>query len=228
MSGSADVDYSDFEYQQIEAQFSITGDGSNDAATVDGLARYDVLEAVGGLDNNEVAELVGYRLQVGLEVEDSAEDGDQDVGSSIEFRGTFGANLDGTTDAISSNELGERNIETVFFNSTGGTNANISGTSVARDEIFDHYRVTGTFPFDDQTNGPGGGGSLPTLQLEENYRQTHGRGPVLDSNDDIGVLGFVIAADTVLTTAGFVRGTLIWDVAETDDSGRAFSVPEGM
>jgi len=225
---SSPTDYSDYEYQQFEVQLVVEGDGSDDAATVDGLIQLDPLDPIGGLDNNEVAELVGYRMHVGIEVEDSAEDGDQNVGASIEFRGTFGANFNGAEDSISLNEIGERSADTAFLNSTGATDTQVNATSTARDEVFDSFRVTGAAPFDDQGNGLGGGGDSTLQTLEHYYRDTVGRGPVLDSNDDLGIVAFLIASDHIVPVAGIIQGHLIWDVAQTDDAGRAFSVPSGM
>jgi hypothetical protein len=61
--------------------------------------------------------------------------------------------------------------------------------------------------------------------MERPWRQVTGRGPVLDSNDDIGVNSRLVVNDSIIGCVGQVRAHLVWDVAEVDDAGRAFSVP---
>ena len=64
-------------------------------------------------------------------------------------------------------------------------------------------------------------------EIVKNMRNLTGRGPVLDQTDDLTVASRAIASDTVLSPIFRVQVSCIWDVAETSDAGRVFSVPEG-
>lgn len=213
MDGSDVTDYASFEYQQIGGD-PILGGATGGSVGAEFLYEFEPLASIGGLANNEVAELVYHELQITLEPE--AEQGnDQNVSSDFEFRGVFGANIgQGNGFQGLANDVEEQ-----ISNTTNGYDA-------AEDRIFQLFRANGVLPFDDETNGPGGG-ALPTTAIyEKPWRNLVGRGPVLDSNDDLSLSGFINGSDTVLDDAGAnVRVHLVWDVAETDDAGRAFSVP---
>jgi len=59
-----------------------------------------------------------------------------------------------------------------------------------------------------------------------NYREIVGRGPVLDSSDDLTAVYDLEGEDVIVTFLGDISIQLIWDVAEVSDAGRAFSVPD--
>jgi hypothetical protein len=108
-------------------------------------------------------------------------------------------------------------------NTTGGSF--VTGRSSTRDDIFQHFRTVGFPQITDTTGGLGAGGSVDGFYSMKNFRDLVGRGPVLDSNDDLTVLGRVVNANTAIDVRGDVRIWAAWDVAEVDDAGRAFSVP---
>lgn len=222
MNGSADTDYSDFEYQQIVTRNQLDPTGSNPDATV----QYEIepLSGIGGLDNNEVAELVALEVITGLEVDD--EIADQDVGTYAEHRGVVGANLPATRSilpgTIRSNDV---DGTVVTSSATASSSTRIAG-SQSEDRIFQMFRGSLSLPFDDQTNGPGGAGSENSFHSVKSFRDISGRGPVLDASDDMTVLDRVIVGDTVLPVESNVRLNCVWDVAETSDAGRAFSLPK--
>jgi hypothetical protein len=228
LSGSdmGDIDYSDFEYQHLNVQY--TANGENGESNLTGVASTDVLGGIGGLANNEVAELVALELYASLEFE--AETGNQEINTFSEMRGTFGANLD----ADPADEIGENNPgapanmdsdldNETTTNTTGGSF--VTGRSSTRDDIFQHYRTVGFPQITDGTDGVGAGGSVDGFYSMKNFRDLVGRGPVLDSNDDLTVLARVVNANTAIDVRGDVRIWCAWDVAEVDDAGRAFSVP---
>jgi len=218
------TDYSDFEYQQVLIENIVTPGAENNARIVTS-SQIEPLGGIGGLDTNEVAELVYFELQAGLEYED--EDGDQDVGTAAEHRGIFGANLTegGTLDFNSD----EPNIATISDGDVVQEREDGSGrvqiNEATEDGLFQQYETRGVLPFDDEANGPGGGNANNPVKHEKAYRDLTSRGPVLDSNDDLIVNSVVVAGDTVIPVNGTVRLHLIWDTAEVDDAGRAFSVP---
>jgi len=220
------TDYSDFEHQYIQSQVAFEGAGNlvgtnqNMEAKLD----YEPLEAGGGLDQNEVAELVYFRLSYGIEIED--ESADQDVATTGEMRGTFGANLPKSRNAFVN--VGQEKSGDVIgaFNGVNEDQVRVVGEVTTDDRIFTHFKQTSGWPADDQTNGPGSNGATGFRSHEKNYRDVLGRGPVLDSNDDLSFAIGINASDNVLNFIGEVRAQLYWDVAEVDDAGRAFSVPE--
>lgn len=219
MNVDEESDYASFEYQQFQYEHSaVPNINASNNPLADVVFGFDPLQEVGGLANNEVAELVGHRITVGLENEsEQSQSGD----SSIEARGFFGANFDDTGLIIENSEntidLLDSDGETTDSQSQGGVRS--------RDEIFEVYQVHGGLPFSDPADGTGGSGDLSDLVYERNWRQTTGRGPVLDSNDTVTVANRLTAGDTETAVRMQMTGHLIWDIAETNDAGRQFSVP---
>jgi hypothetical protein len=212
-------DYAEFEYQVFNIEHSTGRPPTNPLGDI--VYNFDPIQEFGGLDNNEVAELVYSEIQVGLETEE--EQGDQTAASSIEARGFFGANLDSTNVLIQNSE------NTVDVVDTNGQNLLVgqNGGTRSRDEIFQPYQVHGTQPFDGIADGTGGGGNLDDQTFIKNWRELVGRGPVLDSNDNLAVAERLIAGDKApdTTVRSQIRGHLVWDIAEVNDAGRQFSVP---
>lgn len=217
MSMDEDTDYASFEYQQFSLEHTADVGTTNNPLT-DVVFGIEPLQSLGGLANNEVAELVAHRLTVSLEAESEQ---DQAGDSSIEARGFFGANFN-------SDEIIIRNSENTIevLDSGGDTlDAATQGGVRDRDEIFEVYQVHGSTPFSDPADGTGGGGSLTDMIYERNWRDSTGRGPVLDSNDDVTIANRLTAGDMETTPRTQITGHLIWDIAETNDAGRQFSVP---
>lgn len=223
----ADVtDYSDFEYQTIHAEVvaqeadDSTGSGN---IRIRSLFTSEPLDDVGGLDNNEVAELVA--MEVEADITSLDEDADQDVGSSGRLQGVVGVNLPNNSSALPSVRGSQTEGEVISSNNISESNINTNGLGGSDDRWLQVFNADAAFPFDDQTNGPGGGASHANFYAQKNYRQLVGRGPVLDSNDDITIASEFTAGDIIINVTGTVRVHLIWDVAETSDAGRRFSVP---
>lgn len=220
MDGHGGIDYSDFEYQIIIHEHNHDGSEDNNPNTT----VQSAIEPLGdraGLDNNEVAELVYFELEASLEFEQA--NADQDVGSSSEFRGAFGANIPADVDAMPNPDRAGTEPTTVVESkrSTG----NVDAFSLTADNYFGIWDIQGSPSFDDEANGLGGGEGVGYTLKERNYRQLTGRGPVLDANDDITILSRLVGEDTVLPEQGNIRLHLVWDVSTVDDAGRAFSVP---
>lgn len=225
-SDGTDADYSDFRYQF--ANMEVVANDANGNVRIKTGAEYEPLEGIGGLDVNEVAELVYFELQASVEPED--EKGDQTRSTAAEFRGAFSINIapeesqadgDGflTGEAITDPPGSERNASANVIRETG-----------VDDRVLQTYMVRAVPPFDDsgiETTQTGvSGGSLDGGQYyEKNFRQLTGRGPVVDSTDSLSLGGTLIAGDLVAGLIGSVRVHMVWDVAEVDDAGRAFSVP---
>jgi hypothetical protein len=180
------------------------------------------LAAAGGLSNNEVAELVYLEVQAILEPE--TEFADQNVAGNTEVRGVVGINLPKTRSAFP-NDFPVQSDGTVIENNGFVDRPNPFRASTLTDDAYlQQFQVENVPPFDDETNGPGGG-STDHFYAEKQYRNLTNRGPVLDSNDDITVLATIVADDYTGPIEAPIRLHMLWDVAETSDAGRKFSVP---
>jgi len=215
MNGSGDTDYSDFEYQQITATPRAEGQGN---LNTDFLFEYGPIDSIGGLDNNEVAELVYLELHASMEYED--EEVQQEVSTSAEMRGFLGANINSGNGLVSIEDR---------VNASVGTG---SGSTSADDRVFQIFQARSIPPNDGTAGGEpsaSGGSQDSGLIYEKPWRQLTGRGPILDSSDNLVLSGSITVGDALSgLVGGNVRAHLIWDVAETSDAGRAFSVPDSM
>lgn len=223
-----DTDYSSFEYQYLNYSLRDATLGNESNPNVNAIAKVPVLEGTGGLDNNEIAELVGLEVSAHIEYEDGAND--QNVASSTEFRGVVGANLPAAETGVEIGSITNNPTpgEIVRVGAGSESDYDVSISSKADDRVFQMFRVDSGPPFDDQTNGPGGTGGRDHWYSFKNFRNMVGRGPVLDANDDMAVYAKLTSEDIIISNFGKVRVACIWDVAETDEAGRAFSVPDGM
>jgi hypothetical protein len=222
MDTSESTDYGSFQYQQGECRLAfLTTNGNTRGAAA---FQFDPLASIGGLDNNEVAELVYASITVQPEIED--EDADQNVGTTFEIRGLFGANIDGFKgEELSPTGQDPADAEIYDLDNINEADVRALQKDVARDEVFETFRSVSSIPFDDEANGPGGGFGGIGVVKEKNWRDLTGRGPVLDNNDKLGILISQNTGDSIINVASNVRYHLVWDVAETSDAGRAFSVP---
>lgn len=223
MDGDGMTDYSSFDYQQIDCGVSADNPDSSGDGNVALLAEVEPLQPIGGLDNNEVAELVYLETYAAFEEEPESSGEAPDY---LELRGVVGANLSPSTSAGISTTSGppsvSDNMELTridgYSDLDEGDGWSANGRSEARDEIFQVYRTA--------SGGANAGASGDHFYATKNWRELTGRGPVLDSTDDIGISLFFVPGEGVdQNVRGNVRCHMVWDVAETTDAGRAFSVP---
>lgn len=221
--GHSGTDYSDFQIQTINANvFANSNPSSGGSTKVRAHNRVEPLEDRGGLDQNEEAELVYWKLHASLEFEDEA--GDQDVGTAAEYRGQFGANFAAQEEEfVDVNAAGGIGGDDTTISEENTGNGGTNSETKTDNSIFGHWRAVGGLPFDDETNGPGGSANSNVYQEDRRYRELMGRGPVLDSDDDVTILHTMNAGDTVTDFAGVVKILCVWDIAETDESGAEFS-----
>jgi len=224
----SDVDYSDFEYQVFDVDLIIAAGGAAGNLGADAVYTIEPLGDAAGLDNNEVAEIVYTELHCGFENED--EEADQDVATTAEARGAMGINLPASQAAFLSatQTAASAQLDATVIRTNPDTNEDdviTNGNSKTDDRFLQFFRAQTGYPFDDETNGPGGGGSHENFYAEKNWRTLTGRGPVLDANDDLSVAVSANASDSVIGLSVNVRGHIVYDVAEMSDAGRRFSVP---
>lgn len=229
-SGSGEVDYGDFEYETYSAQIVVNENNDSTGDTSAGgfvLVEFDPLKGSGGLDTNQVAELVYLETYAFLEFED--ETGDQNVGTSAEFRGCVGINLPASSQAfIDNNDNNPQNpVEGTVISTQDIAEDNVlaEGASAVDDRRLQIFKAAGGPPFDDQGNGIGGNVYTTDWHSEKSYRELTGRGPVLDSNDSMTMALRCVSEDTIIQTQGDLKVHAVFDVSETEDGGRRFSLP---
>jgi hypothetical protein len=214
------AEYADFEIQEIATLAEVTPNNDTNP-NLRTLTEFEPLEDRGGLDANEVAELVYLEVTAHLEIED--EEADQNVATTGEVRGYVGANSGGTDESTNSvPAVGN----TIIQRNDGDNDTDVVGTSITDQGRFQIYQLERGLPFDDQTNGPGGNSSGDTFHAEKNMRELFGRGPVLDVTDSIDIFQAVNVSDTVVPVQAGTRAYCVWDTATVDEAGREFSVPK--
>lgn len=215
------TEYADFRHQLLELEHGhTTGTGQLDSTIV---ADVDPLADQGGLTPEEIAELVYFDMEVSFEFE--SEVGEQGLATSTEARGFFGSNLPSTVDAFPATNATTNQFQVTDL-VTNGTDTNVSGRSDTDDRYFELFRIEGAPPFDNPQNGYGGGQASPYWESETHYRDRYGRGPVLRSDDTLTIGSRLVCSDTVIDEGINIRMQLAWDIAETDDAERSFSVPD--
>jgi hypothetical protein len=221
MNGSGETDYSDFEYEQIQFGHGIEPDGSDSNLAYEDHIDFDPLGQAGGLDNNEVAEIVYHELHVSLEFEDA--DVNQSIATDGEVRGVFGANLPPNLTLDSDIGTQQFRDDTSPVEIRGGTVAQNLVDVTNDNRIFQIFNARGG-----PSANSSGGRSNPTENVEKyekNWRALTGRGPVLDANDSLSINAFMTVGNCVTPTFSDVRGHIVYDIATVDDATREFAVP---
>lgn len=207
--GDHSSEYSDFQHETINFAFEIAGDNSNYEVNV------QPLNERGGLDSDEVAEIVGFKSTALI-------NGDGETGGyNKEFRGAFGANLTYPADIPGSGAGGtpENNNNLIKSVETqSGTLAACEVSGVQENGILDTWE---TFI------GGGSTGMIDSRFID--LREVYGRGPVLDTTDELSVLAAVISeSGSTLAAEGIYRTHLIYDIATVEGVRNEFSLPETM
>jgi hypothetical protein len=214
-------DYADFRYQHFHLNYDDSGDNSAASAFA---VSMEPLERSGGLQPNEVAELVYIYYEADVAADDFGNVADTAEGG-LQFRGVVGVDLDSDRDFIDNTDL-------VVDNGTklgggDGDSPTVRLSTYDRDEVLGMFHAHCNTPFSSDAGGVGGSGGFDQSIVERHYRQLTGRGPVIDSNDQISIVARLIKNQVSADAEATVRGTLIWDVAEMSDAGRRFAVPDG-
>jgi len=191
-SGFEGTQYADFRHQTVNVSTQEETGNSN----VTSLNRIEPLEEVGGLEPNQVAELVMIEVDFGVEYEGST--------GHVEFRGEIGSGHSSEDD-------------TTAESNGNGTILSTNGTAQTgtRGRVGSEYFITFRNHFENAKS---------TDSRRYHFRHNYGRGPVLDDQDTIDVISRIING-TGGVVSGMIRMKLVWDIAETDDAGRRFSVP---
>lgn len=192
-------EYEDISEQRIDAVFAVnTGAlSSTSIETFSQRVDFEVPEA-GGLDKNERAELVGWVLEdVSVIVEQEASAGTEPGTARIGCELVFAQPGIGAITEVNQGDA--------------GTDGQISVDVVEENNPFISRAEARTeSPFNDTTNGSGGGGAhqRPTYLDEMWYRDHFGRGPVIDRFQD--VIELVMSMRTVEMQNEGVNASVAW------------------
>jgi len=218
-----DVDYSSYEYQQISYRPTVSGPDDDSTFVLSG--EVEPLAQIGGLDANEVAELVAFRREATIVLRDY-QNASSVVQGGFNVDYSFGVNLDSESDLVTSFQNADSEftvLESADVNSDVIQEAVIS--TVAKDEILDFGTMSLASGFVDGGSA-GGGADVPEREREFDLRADLGAGPVIDSGDNMSM---VVQIEKDNAEIGALEVAidyhLIWDVATVDDAGRRFGIP---
>lgn len=204
--GGEQLSYADFEVQNFVKDIQGTLGGAT-AST----AQRDDFEAAGpgGLDHNEVAELVTMYRHHAVEIKSTGGTGaDATSPGSWNSSYSLGVNMEDEEDITSDDIIRSAGVT---FHQTDRANQ------------LDASYLAGHVPYQDVASSSGGGGSGANHAARfVNFRHNYGRGPVIDSNDDLTIRMDVektaAGADTVVE--GRTYGQLTWLIHEVPTARR--------
>lgn len=222
----ADLEVEVFQYGPRNGQ-DVQSTGETRAVNLS--VEQQILEDQGGLDHNEVAELVGFTFDISHQSETSGVDkADFPIQpGNLQIFGVWGANLDvqempgalvNTTDATAPVENG----------------VGLGVEAITEPGVFHNFVDSYETPFfNDQEgltdqDGYGGGGSVGS---QSTYKLIYPvdmgvRGPVLDENDDLSlVISSVKEGDTKITIETEIRITAFYNIMEIEGVRNDFDMP---
>jgi len=211
--------YGELEFQQLSAFFS--QDGGNADEEVEVFKNVEPVEPQ-GLDNDEIAELVYMDVEYAVVIRDDSTDNNQtELGNAI---------------AEYSIEVNPGNRDGQILNLTANGDAFTDGENLATGDgalfeddepgrlFFGLQAVTAGFSSGAEGRG-GGTDAGESSRFQQHFRDTYGRGPAVDANDDLGVF---MEIDNDNVTAGIniqMTAQLVWDVHTVEGQRGQFALP---
>ena len=216
-----DSSYADFEFQHMDFQNSFRGQG--DSANVAVEHTLDVLDSRGGLENDEVAELVSLRGYVVAGFEEGGSL-NTDPGRA-NYRGAIGADL--APEEVPGEETVTADARLVDESDGGDFDA---GNFVSRSSddpgVFAHFEGNISPGFSNLTDGTGGGAGYDAVRpVSVNMRELYGRGPVLDAADNVNAFFRLVNERNSENVEISGRFTAAWDVATVEGERKDFALP---
>jgi hypothetical protein len=224
MEGST-TSYADYEHQHLNfiRQFGGLDNSANSLVQ----SRVEPLENRGGLENDEVAEMVALRAYTSLGVERADNRSNTEPGRG-NVRGVLGANLD-EFDQLDEgeNQAGTHTfLEDVEGNFSDSGASNVDAASTDAPGIFYHHADGFSPGFNDTAAGSGGGAGYSLMEAELiNFRDLYGRGPILDASDEIVAITRLINEQNDFDWEFNLRASVVWDVSTIEDERKEFALP---
>lgn len=223
MDGGGSMEYADHEVQLVGARAFIPSENANVA-----LEKNTIKQPLSGrgLDSDELAELVAYRIYVLLE-SDQIDGTTQTQTGAINGEASVGINLtkdEHVAQAFVNAPTSES--ESVEFDAGDGT-----GTvqSFNYDEPGQLYAAENSVSPDisDPTGGAGGAGQMAALSDSGlvNMRDNFGSGPYVDKTDDITIFTELDHDNVVTASSIKVVCRFYWNVEQLPEGRASFSRP---
>jgi hypothetical protein len=240
-STGGEIDYSDFQTQMVRAFAFYTPPRQEQDGRGGIVVQHQIepLQGIGGLANNEVAELVYLETNAVCDVftgENDSADGVPLSPVHLDLSGIVGINLSARDDFVRSSSTDGKSEVVDEVQIEGDTDVDVTAIRAPTVTDNDRLQMFEAYAGGGHSNGNDGSNfSYTPFQDDKNYRATHNRGPVLDQTDEISILAESSTngatnsdVDNGIVFETEVRLTMYWDVAETSDAGRRFSVPGSM
>lgn len=216
------IDYADYSHESI--RFRASNNGSGNAANSQTAHEVEPLAGRGGLDVNEVAELVALDYYVDTAADQYADlDTSNTLPGALQTRGVIGVNLNSKREFVEDATRTPTGDVTELLDSQSVVANNWVQTEPA---ILDHWSLSHYPAFGDGSTGVGGAGGSTIYSQRMNFRDWLGAGPVLDPNDSFSALIQNVKDQVDLTHEVTVNCRLVWDVAQIDDARTKFGIPE--
>lgn len=214
--------YSDIEVQNFAVQWRYP---ANEAGSqIEGSKNFEPTEH--GLDNNEVAELIGFDRALFIQ---DVDNGNQTEEASFTVEYGMGADIgsDGVFNSFLPNLAGDGTTFPADVddpdNTTPQQNLIYEDDDPAQ---LDYTTMAINATFSSAAEGISGGGTTPFQRREVNYRDMYSHGPVFDRSDDISI-GLELDADTS-GSSGMNAGLYLqlrWMVYTVDGYRAEFDFP---
>jgi len=211
--------YSDIEIQNIA--YGVGVDDTDDTGQVEYATEIEPLDST-GIDNDELAELVGFRRTATLHLDQV--DGAGSYGGAA-FEGAMGIDLgDNSFDGFIPNLTGDGQGFDTVSNPDGLDPRNNFYTDDDPAQL-DSFFLSGHGSFSDDSTGTGGAGSSMIDTRTLIYTDFLDNGPVLDRADDLSVGAEVFVQNNEVQVIGEVYMQLWWDVHHVQGQRQQFAPP---
>jgi hypothetical protein len=205
--------YGDIEVQTIDVVGAFVGNGNEK----DGIVKDVTVDPAGGLERDELAEIVAMDAKVTTSTRDDAEDNQDQIGHLRCDHRLFINEVSGDApQSVNVTEFGSPSL----FDNTAGPNPIFDDAGF----LFIFNQVTAPQAFGN--NGEGSGGkSNPTNMFRVNFRDEFGGGPIVDRFDDINYQMALNATNVVTLCKSEARIQLYYSVEEVEGAVNAFGRP---
>lgn len=212
-SGLGEVpNYRDLEVQWVG--FESTLDNPGDSTKVTGGDTFDVVAGSGGLQHDEVAELVGYEIMSDIRETGVTPDTQQ---GSVYNEVVFGMDetRGATFNGVSSSEIPD------FDNTTGSDSSRIEGRETVDNSLLESFWVFMSHQFEDTGTGIAAGGNGNNLyEKSVHYRDFLEHGPLVTIHSEVGLAHNHTCLQSI---AGQSRADtnikMYWNIHEAEDLG---------
>lgn len=213
--------YGGLEFQQLSG--NITIDAGNADDTIEAFSNVEPVEPQ-GLDNDEIAELVDIEVLTLLNVRTDSTDDNQTELGSIQSEFSIEVNP-GTRDG----QLLNLTADGAPFQTIEGNEAALGGNQLFEDDepgrLYFGYLAAPT-GFSSGAEGRGGDGDRGEVErYQRNYRDSFGRGPAVDANDDLGVFIEVDNDNVTAEVNAQMTAQMAWDIHTVEGQRGQFHLP---